>query len=132
MRVRTLVQCRTFPHIALRQAFQAAEGELWFDSGSNLISFRSMVRSHRVLNFELSSFHGAPFHTFAWDDRTKQTRLRRDSATKGLPRKLLRREQFEDVAIRIAKVDTTPATSMIDVHIRYGIRLTSIGYALGF
>src|SRR5687767_9689255 len=48
------------------------------------------------------------------------------------PCKLLRREQFEDVAIRIAKVDTTPATSMIEVHIRYGIRLTSIGYALGF
>jgi hypothetical protein len=67
------------------KAFRPPRASCGFDTGSNRISFRSMVRSHRVLNFELSSFHGAPFHTFAWDDRTKQTRLRRDSATKGLP-----------------------------------------------
>jgi hypothetical protein len=32
--------------------------------------------------------------------------------------KLLHREQFEDVAVRVAKVDATSAASMIDVHIR--------------
>ena len=33
-------------------------------------------------------------------------------------RKLLHREQLEDVTVRVAKVDATSAASMIDVHIR--------------